>query len=68
MKIGLAIYNFNPKKGGAERYAYDLSTMLSKKGHDVFMFCVDGVEVSGVNLVRLDTVPSLDGCDRSLSL
>ena len=56
MKIGLAIYNFNPKKGGAERYAYDLSMMLSKKKHDVFMFCVDGVEVSGVNLVRLDTV------------
>lgn len=57
MKIGLAIYNFNPKKGGAERYAYDLSTMLSKRGHDVFVFCADGVEVSGVTLVRLDTTP-----------
>jgi UDP-glucose:(heptosyl)LPS alpha-1,3-glucosyltransferase len=56
MKIGLAIYNFNPKKGGAERYAYDLSTMLSKKGHAVFVFCADGVEVPGVTLVRLDTV------------
>jgi UDP-glucose:(heptosyl)LPS alpha-1,3-glucosyltransferase len=57
MKIGLAIYNFNPKKGGAERYAYDLSTMLSKRGHNVFVFCTDGVEVSGVTLVRLDTMP-----------
>jgi UDP-glucose:(heptosyl)LPS alpha-1,3-glucosyltransferase len=57
MKIGLAIYHFNPKKGGAERYAYDLSTMLSKRGHDVFVFCADGVEVSGVTLVRLDTTP-----------
>jgi len=55
MKIGLAIYNFNPKKGGAERYTYDLSTMLSKRGHDVFVFCADGVEVSGITLVRLNT-------------
>jgi UDP-glucose:(heptosyl)LPS alpha-1,3-glucosyltransferase len=57
MKIGLAIYHFNPQKGGAERYAYDLSTMLSKRGHDVFVFCADGVEVSGVTLVRLNTTP-----------
>jgi UDP-glucose:(heptosyl)LPS alpha-1,3-glucosyltransferase len=56
MKIGLAIYNFDPKKGGAERYAYDLSTMLSKRGHDVFMFCADGIEASGVTLVRLDAM------------
>jgi UDP-glucose:(heptosyl)LPS alpha-1,3-glucosyltransferase len=55
MKIGLAIYNFNPKKGGAERYTYDLSSMLSKRGHDVFVFCADGVEASGVTLVRLNT-------------
>jgi UDP-glucose:(heptosyl)LPS alpha-1,3-glucosyltransferase len=57
VKIGLAIYNFNPKKGGAERYAYDLSTMLSKRGHDVFVFCADGVEVSRVTLVRLNAKP-----------
>jgi UDP-glucose:(heptosyl)LPS alpha-1,3-glucosyltransferase len=57
VKIGLAIYNFNPKKGGAERYAYDLSTMLSKRRHNVFVFCADGVEVSGVTLVRLDAKP-----------
>ena len=57
MKIGLAIYYFNPKKGGAERYAYDLSTMLSKRGHDVFVFCAEGVRVPGVTLVRLNTAP-----------
>ncbi len=56
MKIGLAIYNFNPKKGGAERYSYDLATMLSRKGHNVFVFCADGVEVPGVTLVRLNTM------------
>jgi UDP-glucose:(heptosyl)LPS alpha-1,3-glucosyltransferase len=29
--------------------------MLSKKGHDVFVFCADGVEAPGVTLVRLNT-------------
>ncbi len=57
MKIGLAIYNFDPRKGGAERYAYDLSTRLAQKGHQVFMFCTAGVEVPGVTLVKLKTLP-----------
>ena len=57
MKIGLAIYNFDPRKGGAERYAYDLSTRLAQKGHQVFMFCAEGVEVPGVTLVKLKTLP-----------
>ncbi len=57
MKIGLAIYNFNPRKGGAERYAYDLSTRLAEKGHQVFMFCAKGIEVPGVTLVKLKTLP-----------
>jgi len=35
MKIGLAIYNFDPKKGGAERYAYDLATDRLNRGHKV---------------------------------
>lgn len=55
MKIGLAIYNFNPRKGGAERYAYDLSLRLAQKGHAVFVFCAAGIDVPGVNLVRVDT-------------
>lgn len=57
MKIGLAIYNFDPRKGGAERYAYDLSTRLAQKGHQVFMFCAEGVETPGVTLVKLKTLP-----------
>jgi len=56
MKIGLAIYHFNPYKGGAERYAYDLSRMLSERGHEVFVFCADGVELPRVTLVRLNTI------------
>jgi UDP-glucose:(heptosyl)LPS alpha-1,3-glucosyltransferase len=57
LKIGLAIYNFNPQKGGAERYAYDLSINLLKKGHEVVVFCSRGVVLPGVTLVRLNTVP-----------
>jgi len=47
MKIGIAVYNFNPKKGGAERYAYDLATILSRRGHEIFVFCSMGMEVPG---------------------
>ena len=55
MKIGLAIYNFDPKKGGAERYAYDLSSNLVKRGHEVFVFCSNGIETHGIYLVKMNT-------------
>ncbi len=55
MRIGLAIYRFNPRKGGAERYAYDLSTRLAGRGHEVFVFCAEGVETPGVVLVKVST-------------
>lgn len=55
MKIGLAIYNFDPKKGGAERYAYDLSSNLVKRGHEVFVFCSHGIDVHGIHLVKMNT-------------
>jgi len=57
MKIGLAIYNFDPKKGGAERYTFDLAAALVKRGHEVFVFCAKGIETPGVTLVRLYTIP-----------
>lgn len=57
MKIGLAIYHFDPKKGGAERYAYDLSAMLSERGHQVFVFCAEGIKLPAVNLIQLNTAP-----------
>ncbi len=56
MKIGLAIYNFDPKKGGAERYTYDLAGRLAAKGHQVTVFCVRGVDTSGIDLVHLNTI------------
>jgi UDP-glucose:(heptosyl)LPS alpha-1,3-glucosyltransferase len=56
MRIGLAIYNFNPRKGGAERYGYDLATRLVKRGHEVYVFCGNGIETQGVNLVKISAM------------
>ena len=55
MKIGLAIYNFDPKKGGAERYGFDLAQRLASRGHEMYVFCAHGIEAPGVTLVRLHT-------------
>ncbi len=55
MRIGLAIYNFDPKKGGAERYGCDLARRLVARGHEVYVFCAHGIEVPGVTLVHLHT-------------
>lgn len=56
MNIGIAIYNFDPKKGGAERYAYDLATDLLKRGHEVYVFCAKAVDLRGVVIAKFDTV------------
>ncbi|MHB8109976.1 MAG: glycosyltransferase family 4 protein [Syntrophorhabdaceae bacterium] len=56
MKIGLAIYNFDPKKGGAERYTCDLAGRLAAKGHEMIVFCVRGKEYPGIRLVPLKTI------------
>lgn len=55
MKIGLAIYNFDPKKGGAERYGFDLAQRLASRRHEVFVFCARGIEAPGITLVHLHT-------------
>lgn len=55
MNIGLAIHNFDPKKGGAERYAYDLSTSLLRRGHQVYVFCAKAVNLRGATIARFDT-------------
>jgi UDP-glucose:(heptosyl)LPS alpha-1,3-glucosyltransferase len=57
MRIGLAIYNFDPKKGGAERYTYDLATRLARQGHEVCIFCGQGMETEGIKLIKLNTMP-----------
>ena len=57
MKIALAIYNFDPKKGGAERYTYDLALNLSQRGHDVFVFCNRGIDVPGITRIPVPVSP-----------
>jgi UDP-glucose:(heptosyl)LPS alpha-1,3-glucosyltransferase len=66
VKIGLAIYNFDFKKGGAERYTYDLSMNLNKRGHEVFIFCANGIETPGIRLIKMKT-PSIPRWLRTLS-
>lgn len=56
MNIGIAIYNFDPKKGGAERYAYDLATDLLKREHQVYVFCAKAVDLRGAVIAKFDTV------------
>ncbi len=56
MKIGLAIYNFDPKKGGAERYAYDLAMDLLNRGHKVYVFCAKAVNLRGAVIAKFDTI------------
>lgn len=56
MKIGLAIYNFDPKKGGAERYAFDLSRMLAKRGHEVYVICARSISAGWVKPIKINTV------------
>lgn len=55
MNIGLAIYNFDPTKGGAERYAYDLSSDLIRRGHHVYVFCARATALTGATIARFDT-------------
>ena len=55
MNIGLAIYNFDPNKGGAERYAYDLASDLLKRGHLVYVFCARTSGLPGATIARFDT-------------
>jgi UDP-glucose:(heptosyl)LPS alpha-1,3-glucosyltransferase len=56
MKIGLAIYNFDPKKGGAERYAYDFAVDLLKRDHQVYVFCAKAVNLRGAVIAKFDTI------------
>lgn len=56
MNIGIAIYNFDPKKGGAERYAYDLATNLLQRNHRVYVFCAKSIDLRGVTIAKFDTI------------
>ena len=57
LKIALVIDKFDPRMGGAERYARDLSSWLIDKGHEVHVFCRKGR--SGGSGVIIRRVPCL---------
>jgi glycosyltransferase involved in cell wall biosynthesis len=49
--------------GGAQAVLCDLAIGLSQRGHEVLIYCAEGSEVPGVNLVEIPVAP---GADRAL--
>jgi UDP-glucose:(heptosyl)LPS alpha-1,3-glucosyltransferase len=55
MKIGLAILNAEPGRGGAERYTQDLAASLVARGNDVYLLAARfSRDVEPARQVRLD--------------
>lgn len=46
--------------GGAQAFLCDLATGLSQRGHDVVLYCAEGSEVPGVDLVEIPVGPGAD--------
>ena len=46
--------------GGAQAFLCDLATGLSQRGHDVLLYCAEGSELPGVNLVEIPVEPGAD--------
>jgi glycosyltransferase involved in cell wall biosynthesis len=46
--------------GGAQAFLCDLAAGLSKRGHDVVLYCAEGSEVPGVELVEIPVAPGAD--------
>jgi len=43
--------------GGAQAFLCDLAIGLSQRGHEVLLYCAEGSEVPGVNLVEIPVAP-----------
>src|SRR2546427_228838 len=43
--------------GGAQAFLCDLATGLSQRGHEVLLYCAEGSEVPGVELVEIPVAP-----------
>ena len=43
--------------GGAQAFLCDLAIGLSRRGHEVLLYCAEGSEVPGVNLVQIPIAP-----------
>ncbi len=46
--------------GGAQAFLCDLASGLSRRGHEVLLYCAAGSEVPGVNLVEIPVAPGAD--------
>lgn len=46
--------------GGAQAFLCDLATGLSRRGHEVLIYCAEGSEVPGVDLVEIPVAPGAD--------
>jgi len=46
--------------GGAQAFLCDLATGLSRRGHEVLLYCAEGSQVPGVDLVEIPVAPGAD--------
>ena len=46
--------------GGAQAFLCDLATGLSQRGHEVLLFCAEGSDVPGLELVEIPVGPGAD--------
>jgi glycosyltransferase involved in cell wall biosynthesis len=46
--------------GGAQAFLCDLAVGLSQRGHEVLLYCAEGSEVPGVDLVEVPVAPGAD--------
>jgi len=58
MRIGIVAPEFPPDIGGVETYAYEFSTELARRGHDVFVFTLPHVN-RGKSAQGFEVLPEL---------
>ena len=46
--------------GGAQAFLCDLASGLSRRGHEVLLYCAEGSQVPGVDLVEIPVAPGAD--------
>jgi glycosyltransferase involved in cell wall biosynthesis len=46
--------------GGAQAFLCDLAAGLSGRGHEVLLYCAEGSEVPGVDLIEIPVAPGID--------
>ena len=51
--------------GGAQAFLCDLATGLSQRGHEVLIYCAEGSEVPGVDLIEIPVAP---GAEKALMM